>query len=78
MARGWESKGVEEQQSQAPVRHAKEEKRPAAEIARDNKRRSLELLVIRVERQIANASSERHREMLGRALDELKTRISNL
>jgi hypothetical protein len=79
MARGWESKSVEEQQSVAsqPV----EGNRSAADRERENQKRSLELQISRVEAQLAEAKDDRHKKILDAALSDLRDRrdkISNL
>lgn len=76
MARGWESKSVEEQQSMAS--QPSEGKRSAEETAKANERRGLELQVSRLEQQLAAARSEKHREQLHLALKELRERLGGL
>jgi hypothetical protein len=66
MARGWESKSVESQQSEGfgdPRR-----KVPAEEIERRQKRESLELSRSRVSRELEAARSPVHRAALENAL----------
>jgi hypothetical protein len=74
MARGWESKSVESQQSEtfgSPRR-----KESAEEIERKQKRESLELSRSRVSRELQAARSPVHRTALENALrfldDELR------
>jgi hypothetical protein len=76
MARGWESKSVEEQQSVA--QQPTEGKRPIADREHATQRRSLELQISQLNQQLQAARHERHREMLEKALGELRSRISNL
>jgi len=76
MARGWESKSVEEQQSIAS-QHS-EGKRSAEDVAVAHERRSLELQISRLQQQLAAARNERHREMLEKALTHLRERLLSL
>ncbi|HEV7242258.1 MAG TPA: hypothetical protein VGQ36_23710 [Thermoanaerobaculia bacterium] len=75
MARGWESKSVESQQSETLGRDAKT-KESAEEIVRRQKRESLELSRVRVARELEAARSPVHRTALENALkfldEELK------
>lgn len=74
MARGWESKSVESQQSEDLG--ATRRRESAEEIARKQKRESLELSRVRVSRELEAARSPVHRAALENALrfldDELK------
>jgi hypothetical protein len=79
MARGWESKAVEEQQSQMN----RSKTRPAAPLTAEQKatqhnRDSLTLARRQVVQQLEKASSPRHREMLQRALADLEAQIARL
>jgi hypothetical protein len=76
MARGWESKSVQEQQSVA--QQPSEGNRPAADRERATQRRSLELQISQLNQQLQAARNQRHREMLEKALGELRSRISDL
>ncbi|HEX6097070.1 MAG TPA: hypothetical protein VF432_12150 [Thermoanaerobaculia bacterium] len=75
MARGWESKSVESQQSETFARGARR-KESAEEIERKQKRESLELSRSRVSRELEAARSPVHRTALENALrfldDELR------
>jgi hypothetical protein len=77
MARGWESKSVEEQQAEA--RSQKEVPRlklTPAQLQRKQQLESLTLMRHRVEQQLSAAREPRHVEMLRRALADLDARIS--
>jgi len=79
MARGWESKSVEEQQSQA----ASTSPHPnpplsAAERERKRQRERLTLSRRHVLGQLASAQNPRHREMLQAALADLDARLAQL
>ena len=77
MARGWESKSVESQQSEPDL--AQEKRRLTAEQAeRARKRESLELSRSRVTRELESATSEVHRTALQNALRFLDEEIGKL
>ena len=67
MARGWESKSVESQQSETLGRDGKR-KESAEEIERRQKRESLQLSRSRVARELEAARSPVHRTALENAL----------
>ncbi|MDX1980323.1 MAG: hypothetical protein SFV51_08640 [Bryobacteraceae bacterium] len=78
MARGWESKSVEEQMDAAEQR-ARERATPqfsAEEIAAKARRDSLLLDRKRIEQDLARARHPRHREMLQQALAHLDARLA--
>ena len=74
MARGWESKSVESQQTETFIRTKPRES--AEEIVRRQKRESLELSRVRVTRELEAARTPVHRTALENALrfldEELK------
>ena len=76
MARGWESKSVEQQQEEA---RASQPPRPAPltpeQIAAQKRRQTLLLSRQQVVRQLQLASHPRHRQMLETALAELDARL---
>jgi len=76
MARGFDSKNVEEQQSMA-FAAKKEGKRldPAAQ-QKLRERASLELQRAKLKADIAASTSERHRQMLEAALADIEKRLS--
>jgi hypothetical protein len=76
MARGWESKSVESQQTE-DVGSGKK-KAPAEEVERAAKRASLELSRGRVMRELETARSEVHRTALQNALDFLNEELAKL
>ena len=78
MARGFESKDVEFQQSEAErPRAAKPELTPAERDALV-RRRTLELALARAETERRLARSDAHRRMLEQAIAELRQQISRL
>jgi hypothetical protein len=77
MARGWESKSVESQQTEVEPSQAR--RRPTAkEQERAKKRESLELSRSRVRRELETARSEVHRTALENALEFLDGEIAKL
>ncbi|MCP9495263.1 MAG: hypothetical protein MSG64_12525 [Pyrinomonadaceae bacterium MAG19_C2-C3] len=80
MARGWESKSVEDQVDarQASVIESDDTsaKLTDAERARQSEIRSLQLSRSRIVNQLATATNPRHRTMLERALAALDERLA--
>jgi hypothetical protein len=76
MARGFESKSVESQQSEASYARSKPPRESAEDVERRQKRESLQLSRSRVARELEGAKSAVHRSALENALrfldDELK------
>jgi hypothetical protein len=76
MARGWESKSVEQQQEEATS--AKEKRKlpmTAEQISEEQRRQSLELSRQRILQQLQVACNPRHRQMLEAALAELDRKL---
>ena len=79
MARGWESKSVEDQQAQAVQNLDKNRERLNPEqIAKRKQLQGLVLSRTNVARQLDSARNPRHRQMLLDALAELDHRIETL
>jgi len=80
MARGWESKAVEEQRAAADAKPPRKAVRAASlkEQDRVRKREALELARKRALADLAAARSPRHRELLERTLAALEDRIRAL
>jgi hypothetical protein len=80
MARGWESKSVEAQQSEAAITGASPRKRQlsAEELQREQKKSELMLSRTRVTQQLEAATSERYAEMLRLALADIDRQIAAL
>jgi len=78
MARGWESKSVEQQQEEmadrrkTPVQPASPEKKE-----RDHKRQGLMLSRQRLVQQLEVAKNPRHQEMLRQAIADLEKQLSS-
>ena len=76
MARGWESKSVEQQQELATSDAGRAKPRMTAEeIDAERRRESLQLSRRRVLQQLEVASNPRHREMLEAALRDLDAQL---
>ena len=81
MARGWESKAVEEQiQSAAvnPITFNSPRKKSEHEVTRQRTRQGLELMRSRVKQQIERTQNDRYREMLHRELTALDQQLTDL
>ena len=79
MAKGWESKSVEEQQSAAADGKRPDKARMTAEQTESfHNRRALELSRQRVLQQLQMACNPNHRSMLERALADLDAQLANL
>lgn len=76
MARGWESKSVEQQQEEAKSRGPTRRPLSPRQIADEQQRQSLRLSRARIEQQLERATSPRHREMLEAALKDLDERLA--
>lgn len=79
MARGWESKSVEEQQAEAvsPVDKSKPELTPD-QLANKRKRDGLILTRKRVLQQLETAQHPQHRKMLETAIAEVDGKLAKL
>jgi hypothetical protein len=75
MARGWESKSVEQQQEDAKSKERQGEVLTPEEIAKRQRRQGLELSRQRILQQLRVACSPRHRLMLEAALAELEKKL---
>jgi len=77
MARGWESKSVEQQQEEmAESRKTVRAPLSLAEQERNRKREGLLLSRGRLTQQLLAASNPRHRQMLEQAIAELDSQLS--
>jgi hypothetical protein len=78
MARGWESKSVEEQQAE---RSQPDSRGPRLNPQQADRRRQLEALILsrkRIEHDLESASNPVHREMLQRGLSDLNEKIARI
>jgi hypothetical protein len=78
VARGFESKQVEDQQAEAERRRSLRERASGEEPARRVRRRTLELARVDVERRLAAANAEPLREMLKRTLEAIDRELATL
>ena len=76
MARGWESKSVEQQQESAAFEHRGGKRRlTPAQIEVEQRRQALRLSRQQILQQLEVASNPRHRQMLEAALADLDEQI---
>jgi len=78
MARGFESKQVEDQQAEAQRRRERRDDASAEDPARVTRRRSLEMARVDVSRRLAVATAAPLREMLKRALEAIDAELGKL
>jgi hypothetical protein len=78
MARGWESKSVEEQQSAAGTQVESKQRLTPEQAARKQARDAIELSRRLVLQQLQAVENSRHRQMLEMALSELDERLARL
>ena len=79
MARGWESKAVEDQIAAAEARKgASKPVRTADERERESRRNGLLLSRTKIANDLENARDERHRAALQNALDYIDAQIETL
>jgi hypothetical protein len=81
MARGWESKSVEEQQSQAQQQTISQEEKDALKRRDAEKMRKIQGLKLnraRIREQIERSTNERYKELLGRELEHLEQELKQL
>jgi hypothetical protein len=79
MARGWESKSVEDQQAEAvsPVDKSKPQLTPE-QLARKREQEGLILTRKRILQQLESAQHPQHRKMLGNALSDVDAKLAKL
>jgi hypothetical protein len=78
MARGWESKSVEQQQEEATSSQRHGKLLTPEQIAEEQKRKGLELSRQRILQQLVVASNPQHRSMLEAALAELDAKLKSV
>jgi len=78
MARGWESKSVEEQQAAATAPHELKKLLTAEEKALRQQLEALQLSRKRILQQLEAAQNPRHRQVLENALADLDSRLARL
>jgi hypothetical protein len=78
MARGWESKSVEEQQAAAGAQVESKQRLTPQQAAQKQERDALLLSRKRVMQQLESVQNTRHRQMLESALADLDSRLERL
>lgn len=78
MARGWESKAIEEQQMERERRLESRGAERPVDPEREARRQSLELARLRAADDYGRARSEAHREMLRQTIAALDAQIEEL
>ncbi len=78
MARGWESKSVEEQQAAASTQIESKQRLTPQQAAQKQERDALVLSRKRVLQQLESVQNPRHRQMLESALADLNSRLERL
>jgi hypothetical protein len=79
MARGWESKSVEDQQAESNFLPGAPRPRLSAEqLSQQRLRESVLLKRTRVQQQLQASENPKHRQMLERALSDLETQLASL
>jgi hypothetical protein len=79
MARGFESKQVEEQQSMAQAKSSEAAKQALTpeQQARMREKASLEMMRAKIQNDILAATSDRHRAMLQMALKDIEQKLQS-
>jgi hypothetical protein len=78
MARGWESKSVEEQQAAAVQQSESKQRLTPEQAGRKQRAEAIQLSRRRVLQQLQSIQNPRHRQMLESALSELDLRLARL
>jgi hypothetical protein len=80
MAKGWESKSVEDQiqESQAPEQESHRKQLTPQQMEAHRRKEVLLLSRVRVERDLNASQNPRYREQLTRALSDLDAQLSKL
>ena len=81
MARGWESKSVEEQQSQAQQQTLSQDDKDALKRQNAEKLRKIQALKLnraRIREQIERSTNDRYKELLGRELEHVEQELKQL
>ena len=78
MARGWESKSVEDQVEGHQLEESKGQRQPLSELELRRRRGILLLSRVRVQRDLELSQSPRYRDQLTRALSDIESQIAAL
>jgi hypothetical protein len=81
MARGWESKSVEEQMDAAESRRVERKAADAVtaeQVRVDHERDAIQMQLTRIRRELEDARHERHREQLQGAIKHLEEKLAQV
>jgi hypothetical protein len=78
MARGWESKSVEAQMEEAESSSIAKPRLSAEEVETRQKLETLNLAKKKLQSDLQRATSERHRQMLTKSLEEIENQLRRL
>jgi len=78
MARGWESKSVEDQQSAADAQLQSKQRLTPEQAARKQREETIHLSRRLILQQLQSAQNPRHRHMLESALADLDSRLARM
>jgi hypothetical protein len=78
MARGWESKSVEEQQAAATAQTESKQRLTPQQAARKQQEEAIDLSRRHLLQQLQSVQNPRYRQMLERALSDLDARLARL
>jgi hypothetical protein len=78
MARGWESKSVEEQQAAASTKGESKQRLTPEQALRKQRKEAIDLSRRRVLQQLQSVQNPRHRQMLESALSELDSQLARM
>ena len=81
MARGWESKSVEEQQNETLHQTVSQEEKDRLKRVNAEKMRNIQALQLnraRIREQLERSSNDRYKELLQRELDHLEQQLKQL
>ncbi len=81
MARGWESKSVEEQQNQSLQKPLTQEDKDRLSRQKAEKMRKIQALQLnraRIREQLERSSNDRYKELLNRELEHLEKELKQL
>ncbi len=81
MARGWESKSVEEQQNQSLQKPLTQEDKDRLSRLKADKMRQIQALQLnraRIREQLERSSNDRYKELLNRELEHLEKELKQL
>jgi ADP-ribose pyrophosphatase YjhB (NUDIX family) len=78
MARGWESKSVEEQQATANTKGELQQRLTAQQAAVKQRKEALNLSRRRVLQQLQTVQNPRHRQMLEAAISDLDAQLARM